>query len=81
MTEDHECFTCQLEKEGKAFARIGFEKDLCGKHKKKCESRCNPLDHIDDGIDLNKEHDLIHREHHEKDIRDYPKERRGMHGN
>ncbi len=35
-------------------------------------SNDNPLDHLDDGIDLCREDDEIHREHHEQDKRDFP---------
>lgn len=72
---ENECMYCQLEKNHKAYARIGFENDFCEKHKQVPQSKSNPLDYIDDGIEIEREQNQIHSEHEEQDRRDFPKRR------
>ena len=63
----NKCLHCQIEQGGKVFAHHGFENDYCDKHKGRPLPKDNPLDHIDDAIDLAEEFDMIHKEHDEMD--------------
>ncbi len=63
----NECMYCQLEKSDKAFAYHGLEDHYCIKHKHMPKSKSNPLDFVDDEVDLAHEHDEITREMEEQD--------------
>lgn len=65
------CIYCHINTDGKTFIRHDYKDYLCNNHKDKVTvPDARNLLHIDDGIDLDKEGDMIHAEIMEEQSRE-----------
>jgi len=67
------CIYCRIDEDKSVFIGDDYRTYLCAKHKDKPEFKhdARDLDHIDDGIDLDKEWDEIKREQVEEHAREF----------